>query len=121
MYYVYGENNTDGWIEIINMDKKDNYQYWIELRNADEVSDDLEYLEKRLYKEHYLNNYISEDDNYVVSNTLRNVVSNLLEDITDLHHAIDINKPTKCQNSDVIRSLKGLKEYISSQLKKKGN
>ena len=61
-YYVYGIDGFDGYIEILDqsdgniMEYGTGVKYFLNISNWDDVSNDLEYLEEKLYSDHYLNN-----------------------------------------------------------------
>lgn len=55
-YYVYGIDGSYGYIEINDTNGNNTLKYFLNISNWDDVSDDLEYFENKLYNEHYLYN-----------------------------------------------------------------
>ena len=56
-FFVYGVDGELGWIEIRNTENSNNsMKYFLQISNWDNCSDDLNYFEKKLYQDHYLNN-----------------------------------------------------------------
>ena len=55
-YYVYGIDGNDGYIEINDTNGNNTLKYFLNISNWDDVSNDLEYFENKLYNDHYLYN-----------------------------------------------------------------
>ena len=53
-YYVYGIDGSYGYIEINNNNGNNSLKYFLNISNWDDVSNDLEYFEEKLYTDHYL-------------------------------------------------------------------
>ena len=55
-YYVYGIDGSYGYIEINDTNGNNTLKYFLNISNWDDVSNDLEYFENKLYNDHYLYN-----------------------------------------------------------------
>ena len=53
-YYVYGIDGGYGYIEINDNNGNNSLKYFLNISNWDDVSNNLEYFEERLYCDHYL-------------------------------------------------------------------